>query len=82
MSTKYVYQGISVTQKYLTVYFADRIGSVDRVREVKVPVVDLTRPEVLDEIDRTMRQALRDHWQAGEQPLPLSESGPPPWEVV
>ena len=81
MSGKYVYQGLSVTDKYLTVYFADRLGSVDRVREVKVPMADLTNPEVLDRVDREIRAQLRRHWEAGEAPLPLGGQGDPPWTI-
>lgn len=76
---KHVYQGLAVTAKYLTVYYADRLGSVDRVQSVKIPIGDLTRPEVLDAVDHEMRRALRAHWQSGEVPLPLPEESGPPW---
>lgn len=79
MSPKYVYQGVGVTAKYLTVYFALRIGTADRVLEVKVPMSELTRPEILDNIDRECARQLREYWQAGEQMISFEAEPDPPW---
>lgn len=78
--TKHVYQGMGVTPKYLTVYYSDRIGAVDRVQDVKVPIGELCRPEVLDQIDRELRRRLVEHWEAGQGELQLAPEFPPPWE--
>lgn len=78
--TAHVYQGVGVTPKYLTIYFTRRLGTVGHVEEVKVPVGEFTRPEILDMIDRHMARTLREHWQLGEQPLEFEAEPPPPWD--
>lgn len=79
MST-FVYQGVTATAKYVTVYFANRIGTADRVREVKIPIGDLATPEILDQVDRHLAKVLREHWQQGEQPLEFPDEPAPPWD--
>jgi hypothetical protein len=65
-----VYEGINVTDKYLTVSFTLGYGAAKRFREVKVPVSDLLSPAVWHALNHCEAQRLRAYWEDGVRPLP------------
>lgn len=65
-----VYEGITVTDKYLTVSFTLGYGAAKRFREVKVPMKDMLDPSVWEALNHAEAARLRAHWEAGSRPLP------------
>lgn len=67
------YQGITVTDKFLTVHFLATEGLAVRLRSVKIPIRDLLRSEVTDALDKAVRADLMRLWaQDDEEALQAS----------
>lgn len=64
------YEGLAVTEKYLTVYFTigDRLAK--RVREVKVPASSLLDADVVPMINAEASHRLKVLWKGRDDPLP------------
>lgn len=56
------FQGVSVTDKYLTVHFVQEVGTTIRVAEVKVPLDQLLQESVTEALDRHVRRKLILAW--------------------
>lgn len=76
---KVSYQGLIVTDQYLTVHFAVGNGSWMRHQTVKVPLAELLTDEVTQAIDRHVRRRMIEIWS--DTPLPLLVDDDPPWDV-
>lgn len=64
------YEGVAVTERYLTVYLSigDRLAK--RVREVKVPVSALLDADVVPMINAEASRRLRTLWEGRDETLP------------
>lgn len=63
------YEGISWTDKYLTVSFTVGQGAAKRFRYVKVPMEHLLDAGLTKGLERIEEKRFRDHWAAGQPPL-------------
>lgn len=73
---KVSYQGIIVTEQYLSVHFAVGNGVWLRHSTVKVPLSELLTDQVTQAIDRHVRRRMIEIWS--EEPVPdLFDA---PWE--
>lgn len=64
------FEGVAVTDRYLTVYLTvgDRLAK--RVREVKVPVAALLDVDVVPMINAEASRRLKVLWEQQAEPLP------------
>lgn len=76
---KVSYQGIIVTEQYLTVHFAVGNGVWMRHQTVKVPLRELLTDQVTQALDRHVRRRLIEIWS--EEPVPQLTDNleQPPW---
>lgn len=74
MKISHKYQGLTLTDRYLTVHFATTIGgSVKRHGQVRIPVEDCTNEVLAQAMDRAARRRLLEIWS--EEPM-----DPLPWD--
>lgn len=72
------YEGVTLTDEYLTVHFRMEIGTAPRFVSVKIPVGDLAKVGVVPAIDKHVRAQLARVWQLEDQQL---QQVLPPWET-
>lgn len=70
------YQGLIVTERYVTVHFAVGNGSWLRHQTVKIPISELLTDQVTQAIDRHVRRRLIEIWSEEKVPDLLEA----PWE--
>nr|CRY97449.1 hypothetical protein [uncultured prokaryote] len=72
------YQGVTLSDRFLTCHFVVGVGLTIRFAVVKIPIADLHQVGVVPAIDHHVRRMLIDVWSAvdPDEPLPL-----PPWEA-
>lgn len=63
------YQGVCVTDKYLTVTFTLGEQRAKRVHEVKVPVDHLVQAAVGEVLNQAVARNLKAYWESGATPL-------------
>lgn len=63
------YQGVSITEKYLTVTFTLGEQAAKRVHEVKVPVDHLVQATVGEVLNQAVARNLKAYWEQGAVPL-------------
>lgn len=68
-SEKIRYEGVTVTEKYLTVTFTLGDQRARRVHDVKVPVEHLVTACVAEVINKSVARSLKAYWEEGEVPL-------------
>lgn len=64
------FEGVTATEKYVTVYFTVGDRQAKRVREVKVPYGDLLDAEVVTGINTEASRRLRSLWEGSAETLP------------
>lgn len=64
------FEGVSASEKYVTVYFTVGDRQAKRVREVKVPYGDLLDAEVVIGVNREASRRLQSLWEASAETLP------------
>lgn len=64
MARRNDFQGITVTDSYLTVHFIREVGTTIRFAEVKVPIGALLTDDVMKVMDKTIRRRLVEAWSA------------------
>jgi len=64
------FEGVTATDKFVTVYFTVGDRMAKRVREVKVPYADLLDAEVCPGIHTEATRRLRSLWEASAETLP------------
>lgn len=69
MKQQIEYQGVTVTDRYLTVTFTIGEQRARRVHNVKVPVEHLVQASVAEVINQAVARNLRAYWEAGAEPL-------------
>lgn len=70
------YQGLIVTERYVTVHFAVGNGSWLRSSTVKIPISELLTDQVTSMVDRHVRRRLIEIWS--EEKVP--DLFDPPWD--
>lgn len=74
MKLSHKYQGMTLTDKYLTVHFATTIGGqVKRHGQVKIPISECTSEVIANAMDRATRRRLVQIWS--DTPIDF-----PPWD--
>lgn len=64
------FEGVTASEKYVTVYFTVGDRTAKRVREVKVPYADLLDAEAVTGINAEAVRRLRSLWEASAETLP------------
>lgn len=64
------FEGVTSSEKYVTVYFTVGDRQAKRVREVKVPYGDLLDAEVVIGVNREASRRLQSLWEATAETLP------------
>lgn len=63
------YQGVSITDKYLTVTFTLGLQAAKRIHEVKVPIEHLIQASVTEVLHQAVARNLKAYWEDGAVPL-------------
>lgn len=72
------YQGVTLTDRFLSVHFRMEVGTAPRFVSVKIPIGDLASVGVVPAIDRHVREQLARIWQMEDE---AAQQVLPPWEV-
>lgn len=71
------YEGVTLTDRYLTVHFRMEVGTAPRFVSVKIPVGDLAKVGVVPAIDKHVREELARLWAVAADDAQEKI----PWEV-